>query len=257
MTGSACVLAACGSLNTIDSNGQIKGEVKWPKIEKNTFNSTGTQSGAWDIEIGNVDKIKVGMNKDQIYNLINRPHHQEGFVNVKEWNYTFNKMEDNQVKHCQFKITFDKNYNVATTMWKPVDCMVEVPKEMPVIAKPEKRFELRSDFLFDFDSATLRPEGVTTLNQVANEIARQNKLNEVVIVGHTDRLGSEEYNNSLSQKRASTVASYLAAKGVAPYKMKAYGAGENYPVKECAGDKPTPELKACLVDNRRVEISVK
>ena len=251
----ALILSACGSMNSIDDQGNIKGEqVKWGNIEKTTFKTSGTQPGMWKSK-ADLDMIQKGMNKAQLYELMGRPHYREGF-RTREWNYVLNKNTPTGVAHCQLKILYDNNMNVANYMWNPVDCMVEKPTTQPVVEQPVKQFKLRADFLFDFDKSTLTADGSNYLRQVANEISN-NKYNEMVIVGHTDRLGSEEYNRVLSEKRAMTVAKYLIDQGAPSYKMQAFGAGKSSPVKECAGEKPTAELKACLADNRRVEISVK
>jgi len=74
--------------------------------------------------------------------------------------------------------------------------------------------------------------------------------------GHSDRLGTQKYNQRLSEKRAAAVASYLKSRGVtAP--IDAIGAGESLPVKACNNRLPRPKLIACLAPNRRVGIEVR
>ena len=63
----------------------------------------------WD----NVRMIERGMNKDQLYNLIGRPHFSEGLYGVEEWDYAFQLSLNGVHKICQYKILFDK-----TTMLK-------------------------------------------------------------------------------------------------------------------------------------------
>lgn len=251
----ATVLSACGNMNSVNSQGEITTpQVKWGNIQKTTFKTNGDQPGMWKSK-ADLDLVQKGMNKAQAYELLGRPHYNEGFA-PREWNYVVNKNTPEGVKHCQLKLLFNKDWNVANYMWYPADCMVETPKEAPVVQKPIEKFNLRADFLFAFDKAELSTNGVQELTRVASAIQQHDTVKDVTIVGHTDRLGSDAYNKTLSEKRAMTVANFLIGKGVAPYKMRAYGAGEAYPVKDCAGEKPTDELKACLIDNRRVEISV-
>ena len=254
------VLAACGSMNKIDSQGNIVNQdVRWGNIQRTTFKTNGTQPGMW-VSQSDLALLQPGMNKSQLYQLLGRPHYHEGFVGVREWNYVINfNTPDGGVKHCQLKVTFDSKMNARQFIWSP-DCQPQAKAEEPapqpvVIEEPKQRFELRSDFLFDFDKATIRPAGVERLNQIVRELS-QNSYDQVVVVGHTDRLGSEQYNEKLSERRAIAVSRHLINKGVPSNKIRAYGAGESQQVKECAGARPTAQLKACLEPNRRVEILV-
>lgn len=265
----AGALSACGSLNKIDKQGDIVNQdVKWPKIEKNTYRVSGSQQGLWAAD-ATLDQVQPGMNKSQLFSLLGRPHFGEGFIGVKEWNYNIMRPIDaslpkgpDNAKVCQLKTTFDKHMNVKQVMWNPVDCMVEVPKETPKIPTKQEqpkleRLSLSADFLFDFDKATLRPEASEALDQIVGKIKQRNTdFNEISVIGHTDRLGSDDYNRKLSERRALTVSTYLINAGVPAHRIQAFGAGETEPVKECEGTKPTPQLKACLQPNRRVEFAI-
>lgn len=254
-------LSACGSMNKIDRQGNIVNkEVKWGNPKYSTFKTSGTMHGG----VQSVETLKLvhaGQTKAQILGIQGRPHYSEGF-STHEWNYIWNFYQpDGSYKQCQEKITFDSKMNSREPIWYPADCLVQpepqtpiivVPKEQP---KPVEQFSLNSDFLFSFDKYTLKPEGVTKLSSIVDTL-KQKQYNQIVIVGHTDRLGSDNYNQKLSEKRAITVAKFMTERGVPSEKIRAFGAGESTPVKECAGTKPTPELKACLAENRRVEIEV-
>jgi OOP family OmpA-OmpF porin len=74
------------------------------------------------------------------------------------------------------------------------------------------------------------------------------------ISGHTDRLGSPQYDQKLSERRANAVKAYLVKKGVDASKIETYGFGKTLPVKSCPDDKDRKALQACLEPNRRVEI---
>lgn len=108
----AALLAGCSNLSKVDNQGHTDNPV-WPEVKDVTFNHDGTQKGSQVTE-ESLALIEVGMNKDQIYNLLGRPHFKEGLYGVREWDYLFN-FKDTQ---CQFKILFDKNMNVGQTLWR-------------------------------------------------------------------------------------------------------------------------------------------
>jgi OOP family OmpA-OmpF porin len=97
---------------------------------------------------------------------------------------------------------------------------------------------------FDNNSATLRPESETYLDQVAAKLAELATVTGV-IEGHTDSNGSAEYNQDLSERRAKSVREYLVSKGVAGSRLTAQGFGETQPL----ADNTTAEGRA---QNRRV-----
>ena len=70
---------------------------------------------------------RIGMNKDQIYELIGRPHFQEGLYGVREWDYLFNYRENGEHKTCQYKILFDKDKNAQSFFWLPEGCGPKKP----------------------------------------------------------------------------------------------------------------------------------
>lgn len=125
---------------------------------------------------------------------------------------------------------------------------VAEPAPMPE-PEPEPVFEpvtLQSDVTFAFDSAELRPGAASELNQVARTL-NENPEVRVTIAGHTDAVGTNEYNLDLSQDRADSVASYLVSQGIAGNRMRTVGYGEERPV-------ATNETDAGRAMNRRVEI---
>jgi len=80
-----------------------------------------------------------------------------------------------------------------------------------------------------------------------------------VVVGHTDPLGSDDYNQTLSQDRAATVADYLSRKGVHANTIRADGCGETQlkvTPADCSGARGRTALIACYQPNRRVEVTV-
>ncbi|WP_228288049.1 OmpA family protein [Thiothrix subterranea] len=105
---------------------------------------------------------------------------------------------------------------------------------------------LTSDTNFDFDKAILKPAGQANLDQFLAGLAGA-KVSGISVTGHTDSVGSDAYNQKLSEQRASAVANYLASKGVPAAAIQATGKGESQPV----ADNGT---KAGRAANRRVDV---
>jgi OOP family OmpA-OmpF porin len=101
--------------------------------------------------------------------------------------------------------------------------------------------------LFDFNESTLLPASDAVLQQVANLLASDKKLN-LEVQGHTDNVGSDTYNQKLSEDRAHSVVAWLTAHGVAADRMTTNGYGRTAPVAENTTD-------IGRAKNRRVEIA--
>ncbi|MEX5727449.1 outer membrane protein OmpA-like peptidoglycan-associated protein [Rhodovulum iodosum] len=104
------------------------------------------------------------------------------------------------------------------------------------------------DILFPTDSATVNPGLQGDLRVLAGSL-NDYPNTTVDIIGHTDNTGASEYNQDLSARRATSVASVLTGAGVSPARLRAYGRGEDQPV----ASNLTPEGRA---QNRRVEIVI-
>jgi outer membrane protein OmpA-like peptidoglycan-associated protein len=123
--------------------------------------------------------------------------------------------------------------------------------------RPVQKITLDSKALFDFDKAILKPEGKAAIDsQVVGKLSQVQKLEVVLVTGHTDRLGSDAYNQKLSERRADAVRDYLVSKGGDKAKIETIGMGEKQPVVQC-DQKGMKELIACLQPNRRVDVEVK
>lgn len=231
-------LVACGNLSDVSDEGTTDKPV-FPKVSESLFNHDGSQFGSWP-NWENVRQIERGMNKDQLYNLIDRPHFSEGLYAVREWDYVFNYRENGVHKFCQFKILFDKNMNAQSFFWYPNGC------------NGNSTFSLEGDFLFDFDKDILTAKGKEVIDNVADQL-KASRAEYVKVEGHTDRLGSVEYNLDLSQRRANMVKARLIEQGVNA-SIDAVGLGKAHQVKACDNESGQA-LKDCLRPNRRVEIS--
>ena len=105
-----------------------------------------------------------------------------------------------------------------------------------------------ADAFFDFDKAVLKPEGRAKLDDLVGKVKDIN-LEVIIAVGHTDAIGSDNYNQRLSVRRAEAVKAYLVSKGIEKNRVYTEGKGEKQPV----ADNKTAEGRA---KNRRVEIEV-
>jgi OOP family OmpA-OmpF porin len=118
------------------------------------------------------------------------------------------------------------------------------------IADIERRIESGDlpKILFEFDKDAITPESAPTLDLISEVIRKNDKL-KVIILAHTDSIGTEEYNEDLSERRARSVKTALAKRGVPPPSMRFKGFGFSRPV----ADNSTDEGRA---KNRRVEFRV-
>ena len=101
---------------------------------------------------------------------------------------------------------------------------------------------------FDFDKATLKPEAMAILNEAAALLDNHDRV-VVEIAGHTDSVGSESYNQGLSERRANAVKDYLTSKGVKASRLSAKGYGESRPI-------ASNDTKEGRAENRRVEMII-
>jgi OOP family OmpA-OmpF porin len=135
----------------------------------------------------------------------------------------------------------------------PVAVVEAPPAPMP--PPPPARFEkvtMSATELFEFDKATLRAPQ-PKLDEIAAALQADMSITDVDVTGYTDRLGSDKYNQRLSQLRAVAVRDYLVSRGIDGSRLKAVGKGKSNPVVEC-NDKKRADLIACLAPNRRVEV---
>jgi len=116
-----------------------------------------------------------------------------------------------------------------------------------------------SDSFFDFDKASLRPQGKQRLDKLAADL-RGVQFDVITVTGHTDRIGSHAYNMKLSTRRAEAAKAHLVESGGIPAgKISATGTDGSDPVTkpgQCTGKKVTKQLIACLQPDRRVEAVV-
>lgn len=121
------------------------------------------------------------------------------------------------------------------------------PPPAPTPTPVPKKIVLRG-VNFDFDKATLRADGKPVLDEAVRTLKDERDI-KVSVEGHTDAIGSDAYNQRLSERRAGAVADYLAAGGIARARMATVGFGESKPV-------ASNETEDGRAQNRRVEFRV-
>jgi OOP family OmpA-OmpF porin len=134
------------------------------------------------------------------------------------------------------------------------------PAPAPAAAAPQvQKITLASKALFDFDKAVLKPEGKAAIDsEIISKLNQVTKLELVLVTGHTDPIGTQQYNQKLSERRADAVRDYLVSKGVPKDKIETLGMGKTQPVPGLVcKQKNMKELIACYAPDRRVEVEVK
>ena len=143
---------------------------------------------------------------------------------------------------------------------KAVAAAPAAPAATPAEAKPvvaAEKITLQADAYFDFDKSTLKAEGKAKLDELVAK-AGAIKLEVILVVGHTDRIGSAAYNQKLSERRAAAVKTYLVSKGIEANRVYTEGKGLTQPVTgdKCKGKAKTKALIECLQPDRRADIEI-
>lgn len=169
-----------------------------------------------------------------------------------------------------------------TGYWTPAmaieECDPTLRKEEPKMAEakapaavpasgPEKAafvaITLQAETLFDFDKSVIRADGKKTLDdEVVSKMKQYPQVEVVLVTGHADRIGSDTYNQKLSQRRADAVKAYLTGQGIEDRRIETAARGEAEPVVACADVKgrvsgKNRNLVECLQPNRRVMVEVR
>ena len=263
------LLVACASKSTNE-------EVTFPKLS-----STYLATGAF-IEPAAFERIQPGLDRDQVRLILGDPHFNEGLIPKNNWNYAFNFKtgQGNEYITCQYQVKFDKvdvqpqptshSTRVLTReslmvaeYWQDPACEAFV-RGTVAEEKPQAQIEtleLSADALFAFAGSARKDLNPAGLRSLENLVAQINKeyvdIEQIHIIGHTDRIGSAASNYTLSLARANTVAHYLIDNGIARNVISTEGRGLTQPVVDCGtSTQKTPELIACLQPNRRVVLEI-
>ena len=123
------------------------------------------------------------------------------------------------------------------------------PAPRPAPQSVRQAVVIQADALFDFDKSVLRPDGRKSIDDAMSKMSGVD-LEMVIATGHTDSVGTDAYNQRLSERRAAAVKDYLVSKGVAASKITTIGKGESQPV-------ATNKTAEGRQKNRRVDIEFK
>ena len=123
------------------------------------------------------------------------------------------------------------------------------PAARPAPAPVRGTVVIQADALFDFDKSVLRPDGKKNIDDALARL-RGVDLEMVIATGHTDAIGSDAYNQRLSERRAAAVKDYLVSKGIPASKITTIGKGKSQPV-------ATNKTAEGRQKNRRVDIEFK
>ena len=123
------------------------------------------------------------------------------------------------------------------------------PAPKPAPAPKVERTIILDHVLFDFDKTAIKPDGAKILDRLV-AFLKENPSKKVELEGHTDSVGTDKYNQGLSERRAASVRNYLVKQGVATGRIATRGFGEAKPI----ADNKTRDGRA---KNRRVEVKVR
>lgn len=148
---------------------------------------------------------------------------------------------------------------VAEPAPQPVLAAPVAETPAPVVAAPVckpvlETITIQSEALFDFDKYAIKGKNNQVLDEVAAKIKEHDDIEFILVTGHTDKIGSDAYNQKLSERRADAVKKYLASHGIKDVRIKSVGKGETEPVVDCAGVKGSKKVIECLAPNRRVVV---
>lgn len=149
---------------------------------------------------------------------------------------------------------------------KPEPAKVVEAAPAPAPVGPEKpafeKITLQAETLFDFDKSVIHPEGKQHLDaEVVSKMKQYPQVEAILVTGHADRIGTDDYNQRLSERRANAVKDYLVSQGIEAGRIQTAAKGESEPVVACTEIKGKENSKnkpliACLQPNRRVVVEV-
>jgi OOP family OmpA-OmpF porin len=148
---------------------------------------------------------------------------------------------------------------VAVVTPAPIVATAPMAVPQPEPAKTiSKTMSFSADALFAFNQSELKPEGKAMLDDLVRQL-NNTTYDTIVATGYTDRIGSVQYNQTLSMHRANSVKDYLVSSGIPASRIDAEGRGKSQPVTatgDCTGPK-SPKVIACLQPDRRVDVEMK
>jgi OOP family OmpA-OmpF porin len=163
-------------------------------------------------------------------------------------------MDKDSVYGTEGQIVRATNGTCVRTKW---DAGQDKCAARPVARSIDEFSQEERTVYFKFNRSALTKESMTRLNTLISALKADQSVKEAKIVGYADRIGTDTYNDKLSQKRAETVRDYLFAKGYTNARVtETRWVGEKEPSTNCPEDKNGANLISCLQNDRRVEVEV-
>jgi outer membrane protein OmpA-like peptidoglycan-associated protein len=142
----------------------------------------------------------------------------------------------------------------------PAATPVPAPVAAPARVISTERITILADALFDYDQYTTQhilPQGKSRMKEAAQSLKSYYRIDKIRVIGYTDRVGTDQYNQVLSQRRADTVKAYLKGLGVEAPVFTAEGMGKSLSMSpSCPRGTPLEKLAPCLQPDRKVELEV-
>lgn len=179
---------------------------------------------------------------------------------------SYARIAEDSIKEAQTAVGICNGKATATSKPVPTPAPIAIPViPAPVASAPNRshvieKTTLSADALFEFNDVALIPDSISKLNKLADNIEKLKNFEEVILVGHTDRLrtdGKQERNQTLSESRAQRIKQYLVSKGMPANKITVHGIGSKEPLVKCSEKESKAKQIICLQPNRRVEITIR
>lgn len=201
-------------------------------------------------DIRRVEERQSDLTKSDVGGFLGSPNEAGSTLQASNWLYNINlPLTENAYLVCQYRVSFAQD-RVVKTEWRRPQCQQRYAE----LSEPQE-YTLSADLLFGFDSAAIAPQGNVAIRQIASEIRQNFASPSIAVLGYSDRIGAENYNMQLSERRAEAVTTALINSGVDPSWIMYEGRGASAPVAICDGA-VGGALKSCLSPNRRVDISL-
>jgi OOP family OmpA-OmpF porin len=155
------------------------------------------------------------------------------------------------------------NFGAIFRFGVPAPVVAEpAPQPVAIVAEPVKpackpnveTITIQSEALFDFDNTVVKGKNNKVLDEIAAKIKDHDDVEFILVTGYTDIIGTDAYNQKLSERRADAVKKYLASHGIKDVRIKSVGKGESEQVVDCNGVKGNKQIIECLAPNRRVVV---